>query len=173
MAGRLVAAEARAGVCVVGPSQSGKTSGLCVPLMLEARAGGGAVIASSVKGDLYDATLYRRASLGQVKVFDPTCSVVVRSATWSPLRAARTATGAQAAARALIEVAGKDGLENSDFWMETAGDLLWPLMFVASHTEATMADVVRWITTHDRPITNLDGALVHQGEVDQLLAELE
>ncbi len=173
VADRLVAAEARSGVCVVGPSQSGKTSGLCVPLMLEAGAGTGAVIASSVKGDLYAVTQYRRASLGQVKVFDPTGSVVVRSATWSPLRAARTATGAQAASRALIEVAGKEGLESSDFWIGSAGDLLWPLMFLAAHAEATMSDVVRWITTHDRPVINLDGVLLHEGEVAQLLRELE
>lgn len=168
----LVATEAGTSVCLVGPSQSGKTTGLCVPLLLEQAPGGGAVLAASVKGDVYNATQLRRASLGEVKVFDPTCSVVARSATWSPLRAAGTVTGAQAAARALVDVASRGGVENGDFWMEAATDLLWSLMFVAAGTGATMADVVRWVTTHDRPVYSGDGQLLRQGEVAEALGEL-
>lgn len=168
----LVATEQRTSVCLVGPSGSGKTTGLCVPVLLEQAPGGGAVLAASVKGDVYNATQLRRASLGEVKVFDPTCSVVARSATWSPLRAAGTITGAQAAARALVDVASRGGIENGDFWMESATDLLWSLMFVAAGTDATMADVVRWVTTHDRPIYSGDGQLLRQGEVAEALGEL-
>lgn len=169
----LVATEARASLCVVGPAQSYKTSGLCVPALLELGKGEGAVIAASVKGDLHSATHGRRAQLGQVKVFDPTCVVVERSATWSPLRAAGTVTGAQAAARALVDVAGRAGLENADFWMASAKELLWPLLFVAARAELAMRDVVRWVTTHDRPIYDGDGALLRQGHVDATLRALE
>src|SRR5581483_5913688 len=130
--GTLVAAEERTGVCIVGPSQSGKTSGLCVPALLELGEGAGAVIAASVKGDLHAVTAGRRSSLGDVKVFDPTCVVTKESATWSPLRAAGTVTGAQAAARGLVDVAGRGRLEDADFWMSAAKELLWPLLFVAA-----------------------------------------
>jgi len=170
--GRLVATEPRTSICVVGPSQSGKTTGLCVPALLELDERGGAVIAASVKGDLWSATHDRRADLGEVKVFDPTCVVVKESSTWSPLRAAHTVTGAQAAARALVDVAGRGGLDNADFWMSSAKELLWPLLYVAARTKGTMRDVVRWVTTHDRPEKQPNGRLVREGEVAERLRGL-
>jgi len=171
--GALVAAEERTGVCVVGPSQSGKTSGLCVPALLELGKGAGAVIAASVKGDLYAVTEQRRASVGDVKVFDPTCVVTQQSATWTPLRAAQTVTGAQAAARGLYEVAGRSRLEDADFWMSAAKELLWPLLFVAARTKGTMAHVVRWVTTQDRPTFNSNGQLAREGEVTARIRKIE
>ncbi|HET9733513.1 MAG TPA: type IV secretory system conjugative DNA transfer family protein [Acidimicrobiales bacterium] len=169
----LVATEPRTSVCIVGPSQSGKTSGLCVPALLELDERGGAVIAASVKGDLWSATHRRRESLGEVKVFDPTRVLVERSATWSPLRAAGTVTGAQAAARALVDVAGRGGLDNADFWMASAKELLWPLLHVAARTGATMRDVVRWVTTHDRPQKLPNGRLAREGEVAERLRQVK
>lgn len=171
--GTLVAAEERTGVCIVGPSQSGKTSGLCVPALLELDKGGGAVIAASVKGDLHAVTHQRRAQLGDVKIFDPTCVVTERSATWTPLRAAGTVTGAQAAARGLVDVAGRGRLEDADFWMSAAKELLWPLLFVAAKTKGTMADVVRWVTTQDRPTFKQDGLIAREGEVAARLRRLQ
>lgn len=170
--GQLVASETRTSICIVGPSGSFKTSGLCVPALLELGKGGGAAIVASVKGDIYSVTHRRRESLGQVKVFDPTCVVVEKSATWSPLRAAHTVTGAQSAARSLTDVAGKGGLENGDFWMQSAKELLWPLLYVAAHTNGTMRDVVRWVTTHDRPQIDKEGHVVKSGEVLERLLQL-
>lgn len=172
--GRLVAVESRTSVCIVGPSQSGKTSALCVPAILEMERGGGALIAASVKEDLMRVVEDRRAALGEVKVFDPTLAVVDRSATWSPLRGARTASGAQAAARALVDVAPSKGLENNDFWMSMAKELLWPCFFIAANTaDTTMRDVVRWVTTHDRPQVNAQGRVVKEGEIAGRLRLLE
>jgi type IV secretion system protein VirD4 len=170
--GVLLATEERTGVCVVGPSQSGKTTGLCVPALLELGEGGGAVIAASVKGDLHKATWERRARLGDVKVFDPTRVVPGRCATWSPLRPADTVTGAQAAARSLVEVASRAGLKSGDFWMDATKELLWPLFYVAANTGGSMADVVRWVSTHDRPVFNREGRLAREGEVTERLKEL-
>lgn len=163
--GTLVAAEERASVCVVGPTQSHKTSGLCIPALLERGEGDGPVIAASVKGDLLAHTAGRRGRLGDVKVFDPTRVVTDSSATWSPLRAAGTVTGAQAAARALVDVAGRDGVEHPDFWMAAAKELLWPLFFVAARAGLSMRDVVRWVATQDRPAFGPDGEVVDPGEV--------
>lgn len=171
--GQLVATEARTSICIVGPAQSYKTSGLCVPALLELDKGGGAAIVASVKGDIHSVTHRRRACLGQVKVFDPTCVVVEKSATWSPLRAAHTVTGAQSAARGLTDVAGSGGLENADFWMQSAKELLWPLLYVAARCDKSMSDVVRWVTTHDRPIRDGHGLVVKEGKVAAHLRELE
>lgn len=171
VAGQLVATEERTSVCVVGPSQSHKTSGLCIPALLELGKGDGAVVAASVKGDLLSDTIGRRADLGEVKVFDPTCVVIDHSATWSPLRAAATVTGAQAAARALVDVAGKGGMEHADFWMQSAKELLWPLLFVAARTRQSMRDVVRWVMTQDRPACDGEHSM-GDGEVSGWLAEL-
>ena len=171
--GQLVATEPRTSICIVGPSQSFKTSGLCVPALLELDEGGGAAIVASVKGDIHSVTHRRRSALGQVKVFDPTCVVVKRSATWTPLRAAHTVTGAQSAARGLTDVAGKGGLENADFWMQSSKELLWPLLYVAARSNGTMRDVVRWVTTHDRPLIDGKGQLQKLGEVAGRLRQLE
>ena len=54
--GQLVATETRTSICIVGPSQSFKTSGLCVPALLELGEGGGAAIVASVKGDIHSVT---------------------------------------------------------------------------------------------------------------------
>ena len=171
--GQLVATEPRTSICIVGPSQSFKTSGLCVPALLELGEGGGAAIVASVKGDIHSVTHRRRASLGKVKVFDPTCVVVTKSATWSPLRAAHTVTGAQSAARGLTDVAGSGGLENADFWMQSAKELLWPLLYVAARSNGTMRDVVRWVTTHDRPAVDKEGHVHSTGDVLGRLRQIE
>ncbi len=63
-AGRhLIAAERGHSLLVLGPTQSGKTSGLAIPALLEWE---GPLIATSVKTDLLRDTLARRRSIGQV-----------------------------------------------------------------------------------------------------------
>ena len=81
--GRLIACEPQASLAVFGPSGCGKTAGFAIPALLE---WAGPVIATSVKGDLLDATIAHRRSKGKVWVYDPertsgdgTCSP------WSPL----------------------------------------------------------------------------------------
>lgn len=172
--GQLVATEPKVSLCVVGPSQSHKTSGLCIPAVLDLGEGQGAAIVASVKGDIYAATARRRRGLGSVKVFDPTCVAVGQSATWSPLRAAHTASGAQAAARALVDVAGDaSSLENGGFWMKSAKELLWPMLYVAAASGGTMDDVVRWVLTQDRPSFDDKGNVRALGDVASRIGILE
>ena len=57
----LVATEARHSVLVLGPTQSGKTTGLAIPALLE---WDGPVVATSVKGDLVAHTRGFRAGSG-------------------------------------------------------------------------------------------------------------
>lgn len=71
---RLIVAEPRQSVLVVGPSQSGKTSGLAIPALLEWE---GPVLATSVKADLLNDSLAARQARGDTAVFDPTGSLEV------------------------------------------------------------------------------------------------
>ncbi len=69
--GRLIAAERGHSLLVAGPTQSGKTTGLAIPAILEWE---GPVLAASVKSDLALHTISRRLLRGQVYIYDPTRS---------------------------------------------------------------------------------------------------
>jgi type IV secretion system protein VirD4 len=148
--GHLVAAEPRQSVIVVGPVQTGKTSGFAVPAILEWQ---GPVVATSVKTDLLRDTLAARSAISgaNVWVYDPTGGTGIPSANWTPLAGCCTWQGAQRTASWLVSAArrGTAGMENAQFWYAAAEKLLAPLLFAAAHSEQTMADVVRWIDTQE------------------------
>src|SRR5436853_354640 len=67
----LWATESRHSVCVLGPTQTNKTTGFAVPAILEWQ---GPVLATSVKDDLVANTLGWRAGRGTVWLYDPTAA---------------------------------------------------------------------------------------------------
>jgi len=143
--GRLVAAEPRQSVIVVGPVQTGKTSGFAVPAILEWQ---GPVLATSVKTDLLRDTIAARETIpdSHVWVYDPTGGTGYAQAGWTPLAGCGTWQGAQRVAAWLAAAAHRGGgVENAEFWYAAAAKLLAPLLFAATVTERTMADVVRWV----------------------------
>jgi type IV secretion system protein VirD4 len=144
--GHLVAAERRQSVIVIGPVQTGKTSGFAVPAILEWQ---GPVLATSVKTDLLRETFGARASLpdGEVWVYDPTGGTGLPAAGWTPLAECSSWRGAQRVASWLVGAArrGGPGIENAQFWYGAAEKLLAPLLLAAAHSDGTMADVVRWV----------------------------
>lgn len=149
LGGHLLAAEARHSVMVVGPTQSGKTTGLAIPAILE---WAGPVLATSVKADLLRETIAWRRRLGQVQYYDPTGSIgdldgVSRSSSWSPLAGACSWPGARRVASALCSVArsGDTGMEDAGFWYANAEKLIAPLLFAASSAGASITEVVRWL----------------------------
>ena len=144
----MVATEARHSVLVVGPTQSGKTTGLAIPAILEWE---GPVVATSVKDDLGASTLSWRAGRGETWVFDPTASSGLRpAATWSPLAESATWSGAQRMASWLVEATpARGGLSDGAFWYATAAKLLAPLLLAAACSGGTMGDVVRWTDLDD------------------------
>jgi type IV secretion system protein VirD4 len=148
--GRLLAAEPRQSVVVIGPVQTGKTSGFAVPAILEWR---GPVVATSVKTDLMRGTLAARAAIpaAEVWVYDPTGGTGIPSSGWTPLAACDTWQGAQRVASWLVAAAhhGNAGLESSEFWYAAATKLLAPILFAAAGSDRTMADVVRWVDTQE------------------------
>jgi type IV secretion system protein VirD4 len=147
--GKLLAAEARQSVIVIGPSQSGKTTGLAIPAILE---WDGPVIATSVKSDLLRDTITARLDAGDVWAYDPTGTSGHRGppSTWSPLAGCSTWQGAQRTASWLVEAGRSDGgLQEADFWNATAAKLLGPLLFAAATSHRTMSDVLRWVDTQE------------------------
>ncbi|MHB1244238.1 MAG: type IV secretory system conjugative DNA transfer family protein [Gaiellaceae bacterium] len=161
--GSLVAAEPRQSVIVVGPVQTGKTSGFAVPAILEWQ---GPVVTTSVKTDLLRETLIARSALPgtNVWVYDPTGTTGIPSAGWTPLAGCEDWVGAQRTADWLVGGArrGNTGIDNADFWYAAAAKLLAPILFAATHSDGTMADVVRWIDT--RNVDAVQAGLVRSGE---------
>jgi type IV secretion system protein VirD4 len=143
----LLAAECNQSVLLVGPTQSGKTSGLASPAILE---WDGPVVATSVKSDLVRGTIDARRERGRVELYDPTGATGLASTGWSPLTTAMTWSGAKQLAAAFCSVARTDGgMEDAGFWYASAEKLLAPLLFAAATAGVSIADVVRWIDDED------------------------
>ena len=146
--GGLIATEARHSALVVGPTQSGKTSGLAVPAMLEWR---GPVIATSIKDDLAAATRAWRSRHGPCWVFDPTRASGLRPlAGWSPLAACQDWSAAQRVAGWLVDgTPARTGMADAAFWYAAAAKQLAPLLLAAQRGAMSMAEVVRWTNSGD------------------------
>jgi type IV secretion system protein VirD4 len=156
--GGLIAAEERASVMVVGPTQSGKTTGLVVPAMSE---WDGPVLSTSVKSDVLVQTLAARSELGEARVFDPTQVTSLGHAVWSPLSASTTWTAARRTAAALLGVGDHTTARSADdaFWRPAGARYLAALLYAATKSpDNTMADVLHWIATSefDEPTNLLD-----------------
>lgn len=169
---KLVAAEERQSVIVLGPTQSGKTTGLAIPAILEWE---GPVLATSVKSDLLRDTLEMRQNQDDVWVYDPTSSTPQGCSGWSPLASCGTWHGAQKTASWLAEAApsGSTGLSDAEFWYQAAAKLLAPLMFAAARSGGSIADVVRWVNLQEQRevLKALQGA--DQGAIDAAQASFK
>jgi type IV secretion system protein VirD4 len=143
---RLIAAEDRASVVVVGPSTvSLKTTGFAIPSLLE---WDGPVVATSVKSDLLLTTIKAREAKGKTMVFDPTKATGLGSVKATPLSACGEWRGAMRVAHWLASssrASGAGGLEDAEFWYTAAEKLLAPLLFAAAKSGGQMADVIRWL----------------------------
>lgn len=142
-------AEPQQSVLVLGPPRSGKTSALLIPNVLSAR---GAVVTTSTKPDVLDATFETRMTHGTCHLFDPTGSVADRPGVhrlrWSPLTACVSWRNALSTARALV-VVGSGGADasrtGSSHWTERAQALLAPLLHAAAREGADMRTVLMWV----------------------------
>jgi type IV secretion system protein VirD4 len=146
---KLIAAEARQSVIVLGPTQSMKTTGFAIPAILE---WAGPVVATSVKTDLLRHTIAARRRAGKVWVYDPTGCTGEASHTWSPLALCGDWHGAQRTASWLTGATRTEGsgISDAEFWYQAAAKLLAPLLFAAATSKRSIADVVRWVNTQER-----------------------
>jgi type IV secretion system protein VirD4 len=142
---RLVATERGHSLLVIGPTQSGKTTGIAIPAIVEWP---GPIVATSVKTDLVRATASDR-SAGVVSVFDPARVTGLRSSQWSPLSEASTWLGAKRVAAGLCSVQRDSGRspEDAAFWGMLAEKLLAPMLLAAASLGASMREVVSWVDT--------------------------
>jgi type IV secretion system protein VirD4 len=145
---RLLATEARHSVLVFGPTQSGKTTGLAIPAILE---WDGPVVATSVKGDLAAATLGWRSRQGRCWVFDPTGTAGLGiTSGWSPVAEAGDWSGAQRVASWMVDATpARSGMSDGAFWFAAAAKQLAPLLLAARCGGLDMAAVVRWTNTDE------------------------
>ncbi len=143
-AGKLIAAERRASVLVVGPAQSGKSTGVNVPAILE---WDGPVLSTSIKSDVVHATHTARGAKGEVFIFDPTAATGLPHTPWSPIAAARTWEGARRTAANLLGVADQGATQHTDdaFWKPAGARYLAPLLLAAAYGQLTMREVLRWV----------------------------
>ncbi|HEY7961014.1 MAG TPA: type IV secretory system conjugative DNA transfer family protein [Solirubrobacteraceae bacterium] len=144
--GSTVAAQARASVMVLGPSQSGKTTGLVVPALLE---WAGPALCTSVKSDVVHDTFAARTGRGDVHVFDPTGATQLPHTPWSPLAAAQSWEGARRTAARLLGVGEQGAARSADesFWRPAGARYLAPLLLAAAHGELSMREVLSWVAT--------------------------
>jgi type IV secretion system protein VirD4 len=142
-----IAAEPGQSLVVVGPTQSGKTTSLAVPAILDWP---GPVLAASVKTDLLRDTKAVRARRGRVWRIDPTGCTGAAGDEWSPLGACTDWRRACATATDLCQAARADGTTaDGEFWFATAAKLLAPIFHAAALDRRSMADVVRWVDTQE------------------------
>jgi type IV secretion system protein VirD4 len=142
----MIACEPRASVMIVGPSQSGKTTGIVVPAVLE---WDGPALSTSIKSDVVHDTHRAREARGEVAVFDPTGSTALPHTPWSPLAAASSWEGARRTAARLLGIGENGGARSADesFWRPAGARFLAPLLLAAAHGDLTMSEVLSWIAT--------------------------
>lgn len=158
----LVALEDAHSLLVVGPTQSGKTTGLAIPAVLE---WDGPVVTTSVKADILRATVSAREVDGETWLVDPTAAVGtdLRRHSWSPLDACSDWAHARRIATELTTAcrSGPPGGEG-DFWYAAAAKWLAPLLLAAALDRREMDTVLSWIEDDDP--TEPDALLARAGE---------
>jgi type IV secretion system protein VirD4 len=136
------------GLLVLGPPQSGKTSGLIVPAVL---AFSGAVVSTATKIDVLSATAASRSRYGRVWLFDPAGEEIippgVHELRWTPISGSSTWDGARSMARAMVDATLRDvGSGEEVHFADLAAKYLATLLHAAAlHAETTIEDVRHWV----------------------------
>jgi type IV secretion system protein VirD4 len=142
---QLIASEPRTSLLVSAPTQSGKTTSLVIPAILE---WDGPILATSIKADLVNDTHTARTQHGEVKVFDPTASTGLQTGVWSPITTSGDWTAARRTAAGILLIREKDAFGASvddRHWKPAAARLLAPLLMAAAHNNRPIGQVLRWL----------------------------
>lgn len=132
------------------PTGGGKTSQVIIPAVISAP---GAVVVTSTKADVVDATADDRARKGRLWVFDPTQRVGwPEPMVWDPI--AGCIDGEAALERGMAFAAGAAAKEtdssNAGFFRGTATSALTRLLHAAALDGRSMGTVVEWAMTLDK-----------------------
>jgi type IV secretion system protein VirD4 len=165
----MFATQPETSVLVIGPTRSGKTSGLVIPNLFDWN---GPVIATSTKSELVELTAGYRQSVGPVHVYDPTGEIGDRfcTVTWSPITGCDDLDRAWTVASwlcAALQQGGGRGDNDWAHWAESGKLLIAPLLYVAAVTGHTIVDVRTWVHGFDiaTPITLLEELLLDPATV--------
>jgi type IV secretion system protein VirD4 len=141
----LLATEACASTLVFGPTQSGKTSGICVPAILEWQ---GPVLAISIKRDLVDQTAGWRQRKGRTLIYDPSGVTGLPCMRWSPHYVCAEFEVAWKMANwisSVIDRGKSRGDSDWGHWRDAAQRLIAVSFYAGARLGATMAEVRAWV----------------------------
>ncbi|MGK5557794.1 type IV secretory system conjugative DNA transfer family protein [Actinomadura kijaniata] len=157
-------------VDIWGP-RTGKTTSRAIPAILEAP---GAVLATSNKRDIVDATRLPREQVGPVWVFDPQGVVGEEAAWWWDILSYVTDVDTAARLAAVFAAYGRDPGTRTDSYFDPEGETLlaWMLLAAAEGNEPITA-VYRWLSDvtdatpvdllsragHDLPAEHVQGVI--------------
>jgi type IV secretion system protein VirD4 len=149
--GRKLVTQSETSVLVIGPTRSGKTTGLVIPNLFDWN---GPAIATSTKSELVELTAGYRQSMGPVYVYDPTSEIGARfqTVTWSPIAGCDNLDRAWTVASwlcASLQQGGGRGDNDWAHWAESGKLLIAPLLYVAAISGRTIVDVRTWVHGFD------------------------
>ena len=127
---------------VFGPTRSGKTLRLALPLLDEFN---GAAVATSVKQDLYERSVAARKKRGECCLFDLSDP---KSAPWSLLSCIKDFRDAKEISDSLCKVAHSTSAE-IEFWSRLGSKMLAPLLLAAKELDASLGEMIGWIERQD------------------------
>ncbi len=135
----------------LGPPRIGKTSTMIIPNVLNAP---GAVVTTSTKREVMNATLSWRAAIGTCYIFDPLGEMPLPSGAvelrWSPIVGCERYEVAESMAHALVSSARPGALSaEAKHWIDQSRALLAPVLHAAALAGRSMEDVIEWVLTRD------------------------
>ncbi len=132
---------------ILGPPRSGKSSCVVVPAILTAP---GAVVSTSTKPDILEATAPARADIGPCLLYDPSGTVPVppgvEPVRWSPIASCADWDETLLVARSLVLTARS--VSREDHWSGRAEALLGAVLHAAALDGTGMRTVLGWIDRH-------------------------
>jgi type IV secretion system protein VirD4 len=141
----LLAVQEHAQVCAIAVPHSGTTLGLIVPAVLEHA---GPVVTTATNSDVVEATLQRRAGMGETFVWDPFGE---HTDSWDPLQGCEEWSHALIAARWFGHALALGETSSTEYYDEAAQELMAPLLHAAALTRSlTIVDVYRWVRDRDK-----------------------
>lgn|GEM_PF-5944567 len=141
----LLATEDNHSLLVIGPTQSGKTSGFVIPVINE---WDGPVIVTSVKTDVFEHSASTRSKKGPIFLFDFDNQINGPKSTWNFLKQCSNWQNSVIASRDFCNT-GADLYwstnNDSRFWYQAAAKILAPILYAGSLINAQPSDLLSWI----------------------------
>lgn len=127
---------------VFGPTRSGKTTSLVLPLLAQFN---GPSVATSVKSDVYTSSREFRESIGRCELFDlSSCE----SSSWNIFSLVSDLASAKGISDVLCRV-GKNRGGEMEFWSQLASKVLSSLILAAKELSPSLRTVFDWIESQD------------------------